>query len=113
MSRFAVLEHDTGGGVHYDLMLERGGTLLTWSFEAFPAAGFGCKSLFDHPLRFLDYEGPLHSAPGSVRRTDDGTCDLVRVCDDCWRVTFRGGRLAGDYRLVRSQDDAWQLVTMI
>ena len=73
MPRFVVLKHiaDT---THYDLMFERDGALRTFSTATDPRAAGSCEAeeIFDHPLRFLDYEGPLRTAPGRVERVERG-----------------------------------------
>ena len=107
MPRFVVLEHQTDAGAHFDLMLEHEGVLLTWSFASFPAPGAQCKSLFDHALRFLDTEGPLRNAPGSVRRVESGTFDLTARRADAVHVTLAGARLSGDFQLTQSPDGVW------
>ncbi|HUU43910.1 MAG TPA: DNA polymerase ligase N-terminal domain-containing protein [Planctomycetota bacterium] len=107
MPRFVVLEHTRDSGSHFDLMLEEGGALLTWSFEGFPATGMSCRCLFDHRLRYLDYEGDIGGGRGTVKRVDSGTFDMLARMDDCLYITLRGERLRGNHRLTKSTGDDW------
>jgi len=78
MPRFVVLEHDYPD-LHWDLMLESGEMLMTWSLLPQPFGEFRCpaKRLPDHRKRYLDYEGKVSGGRGSVRRVDAGTFDLL------------------------------------
>ena len=113
MPRFVFLEHASPEGVHYDLMLQRGRTLKTWNLEnplAEPGVVQEALERFDHPLRFLTYEGPLSEGKGEVRALDRGDYDSV-----CWRpgreiyVRLRGGRYSGPLRLSRREGKRWAL----
>ena len=109
MPRFIVLQHTQDENRHFDLMLEEGEALLTFSFEEFPSPGMSCKSLFDHRLDYLDYEGEISGGRGSVRRVESGSFDCSRHLPDCIHVSLRGSRLAGDYRIIQGDDDGWTL----
>lgn len=107
MPRFVVLEHARGGALHFDLMLEHEGVLLTFSFEGFPQAPMECKCLDDHRLRYLDYEGDIGGGRGSVHRVESGGCELLERTDECIRFRLKGLRLAGTFRLKRRAADDW------
>ncbi|NUQ64853.1 MAG: hypothetical protein HUU20_20510 [Pirellulales bacterium] len=72
MPRFVVLEHDSPRGLHWDFMLESGDALATWALPEPPdaAAELAAESLPDHRPAYLDYEGPIASNRGTVRRWD-------------------------------------------
>ena len=74
MPRFVVLEHDHPN-LHWDLMLESGEMLATWSLQPQAPGAFQCpaKRLPDHRKRYLDYEGEVANGRGSVCRVDAGT----------------------------------------
>ena len=103
MPRFVVLAHDSPRGLHWDLMLEQGGALLTWALAQAPdAAGpIPAEALPDHRLAYLDYEGPVSGDRGSVTRWDAGTCELEHRRDDELAVVLAGRRLAGRATLRR------------
>ena len=71
--RFVVLEHDHPI-LHWDLMLEFDGTLLTWRLPANvkPTRWVNSERLPDHRLAYLDYEGPVSKGRGTVRRITGG-----------------------------------------
>ena len=98
--RFVLLEH-RWDGVHWDLMLERGGVLKTWALEVPPAPGVevGARRLPDHRAAYLDYEGPISGGRGSVRRVDDGVYEPIEWESGRVRVRLEGGQLVGEVLL--------------
>lgn len=100
--RFVVQEHTVApGDVHWDLMVEDGGVLVTFQLASPPAARARGRRSFDHRLRYLDHEGEVSGGRGAVRIWDRG-----RVDDDegtprqaRWRARFAGQRLAGPFEL--------------
>jgi hypothetical protein len=113
-SRFVVQEHTTSDGVHWDLMLERGEVLMTFRMPVPPAqAGGGpmlLERIFDHPPRFLSYEGPVQKGTGRVRIVDHGTFQTIQEADARLVIAFHGGALAGEYALTQHEHGAWELV---
>jgi len=112
MARFVILEHDHPQGRHWDLMVETGPALATWSLAAPPHAGtVTVQSLPDHRRAYLDYEGPISGGRGSVTQWDRGTCEIEEHSADRLVAVLRGQRLAGRVILVRLSDDSsnWQL----
>ena len=107
MPRFVVLEHARDEEKHFDLMLEHEGVLLTFSFPTFPSAPMTGRCLFDHRLRYLDYEGDIGGGRGTVRRIESGEYDLLSRTEGVVRVRLRGSRLVGAYRLARTGEDLW------
>jgi hypothetical protein len=93
MPRFVLLlhdcPHDKPRPTHCDLMFETGDLLATWALATLPANwqtllddsqlkfaasnSVDAERLSDHRLAYLDYEGPVSSGRGSVRRLDTGT----------------------------------------
>jgi len=113
MPRFAILKHERDEAVHFDLLLERGSVLRTWTFHA-PLTGMAshqdARLRFDHPKRFLTYEGPLSEGNGSVMAVDHGEYELIewrKGADVC--VHLAGATLQGRLRLVRREGDLWEL----
>ena len=106
---FAVLRHERPGSeAHYDLLIqhaELGGpasevSCFTWSFAVPPGRdAVRCRRIFDHPGRFLTYEGPLREAGGRVSRHDGGTCSVEGDPGRGLLLTFHGRRLSGSFRL--------------
>jgi len=96
MPRFVILRHDAPRGLHFDLMLERGGVLVTWALAEPPEPGLelDAESLPDHRIAYLDYEGPVSGGRGSVTRWDRGEFDEIEWSDTRRVVELRGEKLA-------------------
>ncbi len=108
--RFVVQRHELpDGSHHFDLMLERAGVLLTFTFPAFPADGAEGRRIFDHRLRYLDFEGDLDRGKGAVAIADAGT--YVAVAEESHRLTveLRGRTLQGRFDLYGLEADRWRL----
>jgi hypothetical protein len=113
MPRFVLLFHDCpssfGKPSHWDLMLERGGALMTWSLAELPAnwrtpQGDGvieleAARLPDHRLSYLDYEGHVSGDRGQVKRIDRGDYEVVEESPDWLRVRLAGAVAIGEARL--------------
>jgi hypothetical protein len=106
MPRFVVLEHAKDTESHFDLMLEHGGVLLTFSFAEFPASPATCRRLFDHRLAYLDFEGEIEDGKGRVARVESGRFDLLNLAPDAICVHLRGIRLQGVFHLAREAREA-------
>jgi len=102
MPRFVLLKHDTPAGhskpTHWDLMLEDGAKLKTWTLWQFPEMGVPCVAIpdADHRIAYLDYEGPVSNDRGFVTRADGGT--YVKMETNANRLSFRleGKLLCGE-----------------
>lgn len=107
MPRFAVLQHDSPRGLHWDFLLEHEGALLTWALPQPPdvADTLPADKLPDHRLDYLDYEGPVSGNRGAVVRWDQGTCRFERRTDDAIVVALDGERLIGRATLQRRAGD--------
>lgn len=106
--RFVVLRHETAGGVHHDLMLEREAgddseehALMTWrcACQSLPGAGESAEPIEDHRRHYLAHEGELGGGRGTVERVDSGTWELLRREDERWVVSFNGKSLRGAFAL--------------
>ena len=102
MDRFVVLEHDWDG-VHWDFMLERGDVLRTWAIDLpiVPGVELPARALADHRRLYLDYEGPISGARGTVKRVEQGLYDVLHWAPDRVVVRLSGVQLVGDAELRR------------
>jgi len=111
-NRFVIQEHTTPDGVHWDFMLEQGDGLKTFRLEQPPQAvldhAVRATRIFDHPLRFLMYEGPVQKGTGKVRIVDRGTCEQSGG-EDVIAFDLRGEVLRGGFTLTRVEGATWQL----
>ncbi len=102
--RFVVLRHTRAPQpIHYDLMIEAGGALVTFQLKAPPGreAVHGQRS-FDHRLRYLDYEGALSRGRGFVEAWDRGELwdEEGEPRGALYRARFAGSQLIGSYRIL-------------
>lgn len=114
---FVILEHELPqshprAGVHFDLMLEHDGRLLTWALDEAPrvgeeGSGLPCQRLPDHRVMYLDYEGPVSGDRGEVRRWDRGECELLEQGDQRVRARIEGERVCATVTLTREQGEQW------
>jgi len=110
--RFVVQEHTTPEGVHWDLMLENGDVLKTFRLSGPPEIALErplrAEPIFDHPTRFLMYEGPVQKGTGRVRIVDRGRYDERSRTETRWELFFDGAVLKGDFSLAQIEHDEWQ-----
>ncbi|NNJ27440.1 hypothetical protein LzC2_35440 [Planctomycetes bacterium LzC2] len=115
--RFALLAHDcpTPGfpNPHFDLLIEDPALLptqgpgerrcRTWRLHADPRAGspVRCEPIAPHRAFYLDYEGPVSGARGTVTRLDGGTVvweSGVFPGEGPAVIVLNGERLVGRWR---------------
>ena len=106
MPRFVLLRHElppaSGRDSHFDLMLERNGVLRTWACDASPLGGtVTATQLPDHRLVYLEYEGPVSDARGTVSRIESGTYQPLRESADEFRARLAGVAMRGDVTITR------------
>ena len=108
MARYVILRHETPPGyprpTHWDLLLETGPCLRAWAMAEEPQADreIAAKSLPDHRLAYLDYEGPVSGDRGAVSQWDAGTVQWQQVSDETVEAKLDGHRLCGVVRLTRA-----------
>src|SRR3954468_23702635 len=100
--RFVVLEHHHQG-VHWDVMIEDGDALRTWAVDApiVSDADLPARELPAHRRVYLEYEGAISGDRGTVRRWDQGTCEVRAWGEARVVLGLRGGQLVGDVELRR------------
>ena len=101
--RFVILAHHAPAGLHWDLMLEWGDTLKTWSLQRQPdqyGQTLQGTPLPDHRMIYLDYEGPISGGRGEVHRWDAGQFTLLDDSSDGLLLKLEGEQLVGTYSLL-------------
>lgn len=112
-TQFVVLEHrmppHSSRQDHYDLMLERGGLLLTWALPRLPDSGesVSAQRLADHRLAYLDYEGEVSGGRGVVSRHDRGPCRILHFAADKIVAELVGTQLIGLCTIDQVRADRW------
>jgi bifunctional non-homologous end joining protein LigD len=112
--RFVIQRHTRDGErPHWDLMLENGTVLETYRV-CLPPEDWGVKlakavKIFDHPLKFLSYEGSVNKGKGRVKIADCGAYRLIEKDETQQRISFAGKLLKGEFQLCLIKDDKWEL----
>lgn len=105
MPRYVILHHKTPSGFakpsHFDLMLEDGDVLKTFTLWQFPSVAEVAQAEpdFDHRLAYLDYEGPVSRNRGEVTQADTGTFTWIVRESDRLEVELTGKHLQGTLRV--------------
>ena len=111
--RFVIQEHTTAEGIHWDLMLEEGEMLSTFRLDEMPSAAsrqeIRAEKIFDHPIRFLSYEGPVQQGTGRVRIVARGAYRCVGRSKEVLGLEFGGDTLQGDFTLTHANEAVWAL----
>ncbi|MEX1040086.1 MAG: DNA polymerase ligase N-terminal domain-containing protein [Pirellulaceae bacterium] len=108
--RFVILRHETPSGYskpsHYDLMIQWGEILRTWTLAYWPEIGTEVKAVpdADHRLAYLDYEGEVSQGRGFVEREDEGICEWLAESPERIHLRLSGRVLQGDLTLVVYSD---------
>ncbi len=109
---FVIQQHTADSGVHWDFMLESAGSLRTYRLDKPPQqlvhSLASAVKIFDHPLKFLTYEGPVNEGHGTVRLAESGTYKITSQENDRIEMTLTGKILNGSFTLTHIEDDNWQ-----
>ena len=106
MPRFAILHHETPTDAakpdHFDLLLEEGSVLKTFTLWQFPQIETTVAAIpdFDHRMVYLEYEGPISKNRGHVQRVDAGTFEWIEQTAERIVVQLAGQKLDGKLTLV-------------
>ena len=99
--RFVIQKHSKAGEVHWDLMLEAGRILETYRLDLPPEKlvqkTATAVKIFDHPLKFLTYEGSISNGKGSVEIAEAGTYQLLSGSKNRRELQLDGKFLKGKF----------------
>jgi bifunctional non-homologous end joining protein LigD len=117
-ARFVVQEHNARR-LHWDLRLEREGTLASWALPRgvpeHPAENRLAVRTEDHPLEYLEFHGEIPKGEygaGTMTIWDRGTYEAEKFRDDEVIATFHGERVHGRYALFRTRESDWMIHRM-
>jgi bifunctional non-homologous end joining protein LigD len=111
--RFVIQRHTRDGErPHWDLMLENGTVLETYRV-CLPPEDWCDKPaeavrIFDHPLKFLSYEGSVNKGKGRVEIADCGTYRILKRDDKRQLLEFAGNVLNGKFVLSQIKNAEWK-----
>jgi hypothetical protein len=100
--KFVVQRHEKQDSpVHWDLMLEAGDILETFRIDR-PPEEWGnepieAEKIFDHPQKFLNYEGPVNKGTGNVIIAETGTYRLQTRDENRLALELSGTILNGEF----------------
>jgi hypothetical protein len=110
--KFVIQQHSSNSDVHWDFMLEIADSLRTYRLDKPPQElGQTCANavkIFDHPLKFLTYEGPVNKGRGNVRIADTGTYKILQQAHDHLELDLDGKILKGKFMLSHVEGDNWK-----
>jgi len=113
MKRFVIQRHTRQDEpAHWDLMLESEGILETYRIgkppEEWGKEPVEAVKIFDHPLKFLTYEGIVNKGKGTIAIADKGMCEVLSQNENQLKIRFSGTILrreiifgAGEYPVRR------------
>jgi bifunctional non-homologous end joining protein LigD len=117
-ARFVVQEHNARR-LHWDLRLEREGTLASWALPRgvpdHPDENRLAVRTEDHPLDYLEFHGEIPKGEygaGTMTIWDSGTYEAEKFRDDEVIATFHGERVHGRYALFRTRETDWMIHRM-
>jgi len=117
-TRFVIQEHHARR-LHWDLRLERDGTLVSFALPRGvpqdPKHNRLAVHTEDHPLEYLEFEGDIPKGEygaGKMRIWDSGTYEAEKFRDDEVIATFDGERVKGKYALFQTKGDNWMIHRM-
>jgi bifunctional non-homologous end joining protein LigD len=122
--RLFVIQKHRATALHYDFRLESKGVLVSWAVPKGPSLDPATKRLAmhveDHPMDYARYEGIIPAGEyggGTVMVWDIGTYTGFEGEDveeglrkGALKITLRGKKLHGAWRLVRTGDRQWLLI---
>ncbi|MGA2093358.1 MAG: DNA polymerase ligase N-terminal domain-containing protein [Sedimentisphaerales bacterium] len=100
--KFVVQRHERQNEpTHWDLMLETGYFLETYRIgeppEQWGSNPIEAVRIFDHPLKFLTYEGSVNKGKGSVKIADSGTYNVLSQNKTLLTLEIAGAILKGEF----------------
>jgi DNA ligase D-like protein (predicted 3'-phosphoesterase) len=112
LSGIFVIQKHQARHLHYDFRLEMDGVLKSWAVPKGPPLEPGVKRLAveveDHPLDYANFEGMIPEGmygAGKVEIWDKGTYQLKHRDKDKIEFSLYGGKMRGDYVLIRFKGD--------
>jgi len=109
--KFVIQKHSRADDIHWDLMLQTGEMLETYRLELPPEKlllmSSAALKIFDHPLKFLTYEGSVNSGKGNVEIADSGTYQFLSEAENRKEMQISGEILKGEFVLTRVKNDKW------
>ena len=106
-AKFVIQQHERQDEpTHWDLMLEKSDVLETYRVNKPPEEwGKGlieAVKIFNHPLKFLTYQGSVNNGKGNVTIADSGVYRLLTENENKLTVDFEGVIVKGIKEIIFS-----------
>ena len=112
VKKFVIQKHGAANGIHWDLMFEAGTVLETYRLELPPEKLSEQRNpavkIFDHPLKFLTYEGSVNQGKGRVEIADAGTYQILGRSETHKETQINGKILKGRFTLTHIKENQWE-----
>jgi len=110
---YVILRHEGVDQPHFDLMFQTavGSKLVTWRSQVWrPTESVNVEKIGDHRMAYLTFEGELSGNRGSVRRVEQGICNVERT-GDVWKIDLAPVPTGEKLKLTITRDSngAWLL----
>ena len=109
--RFVIQKHTSQAGIHWDFMLEGQGILRTYRLDKSPEqllqGPAEAEKIFDHPLKFLTYQGSVNKGQDGVCIVESGTYQAGKEGDNLIELHLTGQILKGNFILKRLEEKIW------
>lgn len=112
---FVVHRHHASR-LHYDLRLEKDGTLKSWAVPRGLPPRPGIKRLAvaveDHPMKYLDFEGEIPKGEyggGMMWKFARGRYEITKQKKDGFYFKLQSPQMTGEYRTYQTRGNEWLL----
>ena len=110
--KFVIQKHSKADSVHWDLMFETSLVLQTYRLDL-PPEKLSLQTntavkIFDHPLKFLTYQGSVNKGLGTVEIADYGIYTSLTANSKQQELLLQGKILKGNFRLTLIEKDKWE-----
>ncbi len=109
--QFVIQKHSSREDTHWDLMLEKSGSLQTFRLDTPPdqllTKPAQAVKIDDHDPKFLTYQGPVNKGAGKVEIADKGTYKIKKDDRHFIEMDMVGKILKGSFKITHTQKDNW------
>jgi len=114
--QFVILKHTNTKDTHFDFMLETSDHLSTWRIDIPPnelkTKTAKAEKIFDHPKKFLTYQGPVNKGTANVTTADKGTYSIISQTPEMMQIQIKAIILNGTYALTKKIENTWQFTPL-
>ena len=110
---YSIIKHTLSDYTfHYDFLIKKNDILQCWQFSSIANIEIGelifCKKIFDHRLKYLNYQGPISNNRGKVQIIQNGFLEIIIQEDNLVRFRIDSELLNGNFEIRKIQSEAWE-----